>query len=803
MPVVKTGLTGDWRERWCKQVQRMADWQVPRVLRRSDARTLADEWAMRAVAGPTGSASTARISDALGRTSVHASDSDRPNKKACLSVLKSGWLAAAWLGVAVNIARCSTKPEPGNKPRALFSSGDLMTFIAMHGLRGFEGSANYGGMDASQKPEVIGRWLVGAYKAMTGIQVSADLDDQNWQHELWELQELWESRARAFDAAGTDVARSKAASCRWVASSFQRSVVKHGPEAWRVFVGLYSGHRGTTEDNTSDHDADRCVVLQDVGVLGYDTLQYDVTESGDDEWLWQQHWRDVVAYLGVSKMCGIRMNARKQLVGRHWGEYLQRCVSEDAPPRQSLAAILATLTTGNWYQPSGTWLNGLLDATCANWLEASARGLPRAIAASMCAMCLDQTFVLREEGHAKLEWRSYIRRYPSGRDLFEGCEGFGSAVPPDAVVRSRTEARWANEGVSDYLRTKQGRWILRTLGKEWLREQFKESVAVDAMGSQRARYERDQVATELAPRWPRQKQWWPVPPDLPNLAPAPGRRATALAWVAAANSGKAVSIEDNMAAMGVGGREAQMLGGYENLLRHAPPEQLVRVRPLAAAPVVQRRVACDANVLAGLCVFKAAQPGFGLVDAAAAQQKTVVVAAAYSGGVSRIAQRLNQPMAARCIVVVAATHGCGVSRIARRFNQHEVARWDRLSRALVGADAYHRPTGNPGYDDEVHRGCERLVAQHLASGYRPQLRMVFTHERPNEIVRALRAHGIEARWVMYCPDEAARARRIAARNVSAALLRYMQAAWTDLYYTEGRTATLTEEQHVVQYVTAL
>lgn len=773
-PVVKTALIGDFETLWRRRVREITDWQVLQIIKRADCRSLAEEWSARTVAAPTGSSSCAALLRATARDSVHAEPSDRPNKKAALSAVASGWLQAGLSRTAINIARASTKPEPGNKARTLYSSGDWTTFLASYALRGFEGSANYGGMAASQRPEVIGRWLVGTYNAEMGVQVSADLDNQNWQHELWELAAMWESRADSFRALRDAVCLDKSQACATIARAFERTVVWDTTGLWRCYVGLFSGHRGTTQDNTMDHEADRTVANDQALALGMSGAHRDATLSGDDEWLWQATWEEAVEYLGVSKMMGVRMNARKQQVGAKHGEYLQRCVSGDSPPRQSLAAILATLTTGNWYQPMGTWLNAILDAQCANWLEACTRGLNRTVAVRMCCMVLDQTFVARTEGRARLEWRRYIRHYASGSMLFEGLPGFGSDVPPDSVVRMRTEPQWTTHGFSDYKTTQQYKWIARSLKKEWLVRQFDDSIQLDAMGSTRTRYERDRIAEELIARWPRWREWVEVQAELPQLGPAPGKAETALAWVTAESAGRAVTEEDNLAAMGVGGREVQLLGGYDNLLTAAEPERLCRVRPTRPGPELTHRLTIDTGILSGLRMHSVDLPRFGLQLA---------------------------PPRRRRITVVAATHGSGISRIARRFNQSVAVRFDRLARGLVGDDAYHRPSDHHAVDLDVYCRAERVVAGYLASGYRPTITVLLTHARPDELVHALHSQGIDAHWVLYTPDEATRARRIAERNLSAGLLRYMVALWTDLYATDGAHRRFDDEERLIQYIT--
>ena len=53
---------------------------------------------------------------------------------------------------------------------------------------------------------------------------------------------------------------------------------------------------------------------------------------------------------------------------------------------------------------------------------------------------------------------------------------------------------------------------------------------------------------------------------------------------------------------------------------------------------------------------------------------------------------------------------------------------------------------------------------------------------------------------MYTPDAATRARRIAARNVSATLMHYMHKVWRDLFSEEGAAEHIETETGLLQYL---
>jgi len=400
--------------------------------------------------------------------------------------------------------------------------------------------------------------------------------------------------------------------------------------------------------------------------------------------------------------------------------------------------------------------------------------MPKVAAARMCGMILDQ--VMRDPAtKAQLAWRRHATYSPAGTQLFGEFPGYEGMVPPDLVVRQEFRRAWVSHGVSDYLRTAEARWLLRGMKKDWMVKQFKEAVAVDAHGSAEQNHYRNQLGLAVAERWKKGDDFRHIEWCGTELAPAPGLRDTAMAWATAKNAGRAITEEDNLAAMGIGAREANLMGGYETIIRTAAPERLARLRPLREPPSERHYTAADPNVKACLMVHAAAQPKFGLVTSSRQH---------------------------RSMTVVAAPHGAGVSRICRRFRQGAVARYDRVASALVGQAAYWRPTGEDGVDKRVVRSAATLVAQRLAGGYRPGLRTLFTHEHPEVITEELRRAGIAARWMVYKPDAARRAAALEARGVCAQLMRYMHNCANALYMAEGYADTLRTEEEVVQLVTA-
>lgn len=770
-PVVKVCLAVDWAARFAIHARLIAEQAVAAVTRRSDYETFDQHWAKRAVKSTGGSTSINRLVKHMGRTGEMTRDSDRPNKKAGLSSVPKEWVDNVFGAIPINFARASTKPEPRNKARVLNANGDAHTCISSHGIAGFEGSGNVGGMLASQTPEAVGKWLRGVAET-PGMLVSADLDNQNWQHELWELAEIWGARERAHARLNTVASLSKARSCAWVRNAFTRSIVKVEGKLHRVFSTLYSGSRGTMLDNTTHHEISRRVCLDDMAAMGMHVLHENEAETGDDESLKTASWTDAVLYIGVTRLQGVRMNAAKQQVGEKHGTFLQRGISRDAVPRQPLAGILSTLCTGNWYRPSGVWLNSVFQGLCENWIEASARGLPLTAAARMCGMQLDQVMCFWQDGERReLEWRKFVNSFDSGNQLFGSCgSGYGKATLPDLVVRIKPRDNWESHGVSDYYATPEAAWIQRACGKAWMVDQFREGIQNDAHSSVEAAFRRDETGRIVAKNWPLRMAYEHVPIVVPELAPAPGLKLTATLLGHSMRAGRAWTEADNLARMGLGAREATLLGGYDALVATAPPEILSKLEPLVEPCVQVVRTAVDSTLLSLVKRFNLPHKEFGMS---------------------------TRCKPARHIAIVAATHGSAISRIARRMGS-KAMRFDRAAAFYVGQEAYDRRGNTIDNHITVFRRAVAVLAEHLSAGAYPNLRCLLTHEHPDVIEEILKRFGLSAHTILYTPDRVEVAKRIAARNVSASLLKYMQSTWHELYQLRGYVDIINDEEKLIQ-----
>jgi hypothetical protein len=305
-----------------------------------------------------------------------------------------------------------------------------------------------------------------------------------------------------------------------------------------------------------------------------------------------------------------------------------------------------------------------------------------------------------------------------------------------------------------------------------MEKQWVDSIAFDAHASCEMGYHREETSKEVVERWKKGNDFVEIPEYLDPLTPAPGLKATSAAWAAAKRSGRAISEEDNLAAIGLGNREASLLGGYGNIVANLPMEKLARIQPLYPQHKVDSSVVCDTAVRAALSMHKVEHPAFGITR--------------------------HESERSRCVVVVAATHGTGMSRIARRFRQSTVVRFDRLASQWCGEMAYNRNYDGSQPTEDTVRDCAGIVGMRLASGDRPSIKIVLTHEHPDIIVKRFQASGIRSHWYLYYPNEEARLERVQQRDLTPDIRRYMWAKWAALYRLAGYTDELRNEDEVIQ-----
>lgn len=480
-----------------------------RVAARSDSKGFVDWWMRRQHHIPGGSTSCGQWARKLFEDDARFGDNDRPTKKSVFEALDANAMSVAIKSPPSNWARASTKAyEPGDKRRALYASNEIPYLISSWASVHAEKESSKWGSRIRQSPEDFRDWLVDTVQKRTKYWISLDMSDYNKQHMLRHLALLYLARARAnaelgdMEKAGADV---------WLAESMMNSYVQWPDgEETRVFVGLFSGHRNTARDNTDIHAITVQLALDEMRRLGYPAAPEAVHIAGDDE---DTAWGSLVetfVYSSVTYMMGNDMNSIKMLAGEH--EFLQVSSDSATMMHRPLAALLATLSSGNWYRPSATWYDSIIGGISDNWWEAVARGLPQSAAFYMACRYLNVVMRVRDQEAGKwveLEWWKY--RSPGRVHPLWGVE---TGAAPVTRSKPRPRKTWPCRATEDWLAVHKK--VLAGVKPEKV-ELYREDLLMDSHGSAFLRHRQTVLAAEVLDKWPARRRMDYVEPRVQEV----------------------------------------------------------------------------------------------------------------------------------------------------------------------------------------------------------------------------------------------------------------------------------------------
>lgn len=405
-------------------------------------------WADRTAWMPSGSSSArADIMHKLRE----CSDEDysamaRPSKKELAEQLPNDWPEHILRTSPMRIARGSTKPEPGGKQRALYAVADDHFFIAAFASLHVEKHMNVWGMKAKQAPADVCQWILqDVYAPRGSFWNSLDYSDYNSEHEAWQLAlmsgalgERWWDRYRV---VGEKYTKHRAQCSEWVAMAQYNSWAQIGQKAgattangtpipanMRLYAGLYSGDRDTARDNTLLHGVYSAVGMLAVQRASSTGSILENNMTGDDEDALFTDWVTSALYLETHRQEGfVLKNAKQQCGELH--EFLQRQAGGGVLPTRPLFALLAQLSSGNWYHDVHIWYDASVPAVSDNLWEAHTRGMPISYARRLATIILDATMrvPIDTDGVGPrswkyLEWWSY-RHGASEHPLWAGTSG--------------------------------------------------------------------------------------------------------------------------------------------------------------------------------------------------------------------------------------------------------------------------------------------------------------------------------------------------------------------------------------------
>jgi hypothetical protein len=385
---------------------------ITAVAGRSDTSPLDEWWARRHHLIPSGSTSCGAWLRNIMREDHRVTPNDRPNKKSAVEALPQCTMDFIMHSLPIHVARCSTKHEPGDKRRSLYADNEMSYLVTAYASTHTEKEMNFWGSCARQTPEDFMQWAR-ASSRHRGYWVSADFSDYNGEHTLYELAAADAIRGLAWSKLGNELGRSKAAASLWSAQSHALTFAQF-PDIGqcRVIQGLYSGSRDTQRNNTSIHYVHSTLARRDALLLGYGGSYYDGESafySGDDEDAHFDSPLTAAVHIKILGLQGHDLNPKKQLAGKVHHEFLQTMAHPGSTGQRPLAAILATLASGNWYVREGNWFGNNITSVSDNWWEAVCRGLPYQMGFLMACSFLDSLMRARDSKGKLvcLEWWSY------------------------------------------------------------------------------------------------------------------------------------------------------------------------------------------------------------------------------------------------------------------------------------------------------------------------------------------------------------------------------------------------------------
>lgn len=539
---------------------------------RVDTSPMEEWWARRGHHVPGGSTSSGYwIRDILKSDERFGKD-DRPGKKSVMEALpQEGFMNWLFAQVPSLTARASTKYEPGGKQRALYAANDIPYLLSAYASVHAEKEKVHRGVVARQSPEDALLWMQDCME-IGGYWLSTDYSDYNAEHTLAELALGNLARAQAWAKIPGEVARTKAASSVWMAQAVMSSYVQWpGGDMQRVFSGLFSGGRDTMRDHCTKHDADIKIGRFDAQMLGYAVEmahpQRGEYLAGDDEDVCFATALDAGIYATTLCMQGHDLNPSKQMAGSKHHEFLLLIAHPDSSAHRPLAALLATLASGDWYVPTATWYDAAISSLSDSWWEAACRGLPATSARRMASAYLDTLMRVPEPartmvdgGHAgrpewkKLEWWSYRsanRKHPLWNVVTEG--------PPVVRDKPTPHRSWPSKATDAWmeLHAKQLRHVPARK-----RRLYRDALLEASHGSAFLKYRQTSLREKVGENWPRRVERTYDYGGIAIAAPYSMADMAQMAYSLIGQNSRPRTEEELASRLGVDSQMLTLLGGF-------------------------------------------------------------------------------------------------------------------------------------------------------------------------------------------------------------------------------------------------
>jgi hypothetical protein len=371
-------------------------------------------WKSRAAWAPSGSSSSGRRAKReVAKKLIGTSDIDsreRANKKVTYCMLADDAYMQMLLSEPAKFPRFSTKNEPARKNRALYAEADTEFTVASYASVGIEGAISQDGIYAKQAPEDVAEWVHKHHLyEQNAFFLSLDYSDYNTEHELPTLALIDATFAIEWLHSGVknEVKKHKALSSIWTALSHLNSWVAFpGEEPTRILGGLFSGSRNTARDNCLLHYAYAACMDEAAKEIYPGFRKLSIMMTGDDEDATFDTWLSALAYLLSHGRAQFTVKPEKQMAGDKHNpthEYLQRWLDSEGLPTQPICAVLAQLTSGNWYKTNYRWLDTLIGEVNAKCWELHVRGMPLVVAQRIARKILNRTMTAYNPNTRKIE----------------------------------------------------------------------------------------------------------------------------------------------------------------------------------------------------------------------------------------------------------------------------------------------------------------------------------------------------------------------------------------------------------------
>lgn len=419
--------------------------------------SIKDWWAARWGWTPSGASSHGHLLDEIKERDPRLGALARANKKAVFEELPSTYANELITKQPGAHYRGSTKPEPGDKHRALLAADDDMYIVGSYASVHVEKHMCERGVRAKQTPADVATWL--QYDQLCdGIKrwLSLDYSDFNSEHEAASLTMLNVYLALEWLAAGADELHGEKACCAlWVALAHQRRRLSCPKGDFRLVGGLCSGDRDTARDNTLLHAIYSNIAVATAQVFDEQCRSGYPMFTGDDEDHLMPDWPSCVTYLMAHCIMGFSMKAEKQMcsVGTH--EFLRLLVVDHAVPSRGLASAIAQFASGQWYKDVMLWYPNITASVSDNVWEMVRRGMPLILARRLAGAHIGAMMrVPRPNGEwHQLEWWTYRHGVHGEHPLWVGTPG-ATAVLPELTIEVDPDSRAHGHATEDWVEEK-------------------------------------------------------------------------------------------------------------------------------------------------------------------------------------------------------------------------------------------------------------------------------------------------------------------------------------------------------------